>query len=74
MIRTKENLSSILNELDKFEYVKEDEQIEVCNNDNSKIKFICYSSKCIKIEYHDYEEAISLLYKDRKYINKVLFQ
>lgn len=74
MIRTKENLKDILMELKKFNYNKEDEDIDVYLKEEDNIKIVFNSQKYIKINFYTYDEALSLLYKDRKYINKALFQ
>lgn len=74
MIRTKENVKDILMELKKFNYNKEDEDIDVYLNEEDNIKIVVNSQKYIKIDFCTYDEALSLLYKDRKYINKALFQ
>lgn len=74
MIRNKENIDKLLNDLKEFSYDKDGALIDVILNENLNVKIRCYEEKFIKIEYYDYENAISTLYKDRKYINKVLFQ
>lgn len=74
MIKNKENIDKLLNDLKEFSYDKEGTLIDVSLNDNLNVKIRCYEKKCIKIDYYEYESAISTLYKDRKYINKVLFQ
>ncbi|MEG1257154.1 hypothetical protein [Clostridium sp.] len=74
MIKNKENIDTVLNELRSFSYVKNDILVDVILRDNCDVNIRYYEEKCIKIEYFKHENAISTLYKDRKYINKVLFQ
>ncbi|MEG0133617.1 MAG: hypothetical protein RR891_09870 [Clostridium sp.] len=75
MIKNKENISQVLKKIKGFSYMKGDIMVDVAMGDNSFVNIRYYESKCIKIDYYKkYDNAISTLYKDRKYINKVLFQ
>ncbi|EQB85899.1 hypothetical protein J2Z44_003832 [Clostridium punense] len=74
MIKNKSGVIELLNDLRNFSYSKEDTivDVELVTEDNVNIRY--YEDKCIVINYHQYEDAVATLYKDRKYINKVLFQ
>jgi hypothetical protein len=74
MIKNKENINNVLNELKEFSYDKDGILVDVALYDNLNVNIRYYEDNCIKIDYCDYDNAISTLYKDRKYINKVLFQ
>ena len=47
-----------------------DTEIDVVLKASENINIRCYDDKYIMINFFDYEEGISMLYKDRKYINK----
>lgn len=74
MIKNKSSLCELLENLRSFSYEKDERMIEVqlVTDENVNIRY--YEEKCITINYRKYEDAVSELYKDRKYINKVLFQ
>ncbi|MPM28198.1 hypothetical protein SDC9_74717 [bioreactor metagenome] len=74
MIKNKNGVIDLLNDLRNFSYSKEDTivDVELVTEENVNIRY--YEDKCIVINYHQYEDAVTTLYKDRKYINKVLFQ
>lgn len=74
MIKNKTGVIDLLNDLRNFSYSKEDTivDVELVTEENVNIRY--YEDKCIVINYHQYEDAVTTLYKDRKYINKVLFQ
>jgi hypothetical protein len=74
MIKNKSNIGELLKNLTSFSYEKDDRMVNVqlITEENVNIRY--YDKKCITINYHQYEDAVSELYKDRKYINKVLFQ
>jgi len=74
MIKNKSNICELINEVKNFSYEKEAVIIDVELKTEESMHIRCYDEKCIIINYYDYEEGISALYKDRKYINKVLFQ
>lgn len=74
MIKNKSGVIELLNDLRNFSYSKEDTivDVELVTEEDVNIRY--YEDKCIVINYHQYEDAVTTLYKDRKYINKVLFQ
>ncbi len=74
MIKNKNNVCELLRNLKNFSYEKDDQliDVELITAENVNIRY--YDKKCIIINYHQYDEAVTTLYKDRKYINKVLFQ
>lgn len=74
MIRNKSSIIDLLNDLKNFSYSKEDTIVDVGLITEEDVNIRYYDEKCIIIKYHQYEDAVSTLYKDRKYINKVLFQ
>lgn len=74
MIKTKDNIKEILSSSEKFTYDKEGTDIDVFLHEDNGIKMMCDSKSKISIYYYSYDEGLSLLYKDRKYINKALFQ
>lgn len=74
MIKTKDNIKEILSSSKKFTYDKEGTDIDVFLHEDNGIKMMCDSESKISIYYYSYDEGLSLLYKDRKYINKALFQ
>ncbi|MEG2353913.1 MAG: hypothetical protein RSB70_04660 [Clostridium sp.] len=72
MIKSKSNLEELIREVKSFTYSKHSSEIDVSlKNDSLSIR--CDMPKCIVINFLGYEKALSLLYKDRKYINKQLF-
>lgn len=74
MIKNKSGVIELLNDLRNFSYSKEDTivDVELVTEEDVNIRY--YEDKCIVINYYQYEDAVTTLYKDRKYINKVLFQ
>jgi AAA15 family ATPase/GTPase len=74
MIKNKSSVIELLNDLRSFSYSKEDTVVDVGFITDKDVNIRYYDEKCIVIKYHHYEDAVSALYKDRKYINKVLFQ
>ena len=70
MIKNKNNIIELLDNIKSFTYFKEDLQIDVSLKANESINIRCYNDKYIMINFFNYEEGISKLYKDRKYINK----
>ena len=70
MIKNKNNIIELLDEIKKFTYFKEDLEIEVTLKASESINIKYYNDKYIMINFFDYEEGISKLYKDRKYINR----
>lgn len=74
MIKTKDSIKEILSSSKKFTYDKEGTDIDVFLHEDNGIKMMCDSESKISIYYYSYDEGLSLLYKDRKYINKALFQ
>ncbi|APC42371.1 hypothetical protein [Clostridium estertheticum] len=69
MIKNKNNIVELLGEVKRFTYFKDNSEIDVVLKESEKINIRCYDDKCIIINFLDYETAISMLYKDRKYIN-----
>ena len=74
MIKNKNNIIELLGEVKRFTYFKENSEIDVVLKETEKINIRCYDEKCIIINFFDYEKGISMLYKDRKYINMKMFQ
>lgn len=74
MIKNKSNICELINEVKNFSYEKEDSVVDVELKTEESLHIRCYEEKCITINYYDYEKGVSALYKDRKYINKMLFQ
>ena len=70
MIKNKNNIIELLDEIRSFTYFKEDLEVEVILKASESINIRCYNDKYIMINFFDYEEGISKLYKDRKYINR----
>ena len=70
MIKNKNNIIELLHEKRSFTYFKEDLEIEVTLKASESINIKYYNDKYIMINFFDYEEGISKLYKDRKYINR----
>ncbi|NNU75057.1 hypothetical protein [Clostridium estertheticum] len=69
MIKNKNNIVELLGEVKRFTYFKDNSEIDVALKESEKINIRCYDDKCIIINFLDYETGISMLYKDRKYIN-----
>lgn len=69
MIKNKNNIVELLGEVKRFTYFKDNSEIDVVLKESEKINIRCYDDKCIIINFFDYETGISMLYKDRKYIN-----
>ena len=69
MIKNKNNIVELLGEVKRFTYFKDNSEIDVVLKESEKINIRCYDDKCIIINFFDYEKGISMLYKDRKYIN-----
>ncbi|MBX4258464.1 hypothetical protein KTC96_19370 [Clostridium estertheticum] len=69
MIKNKNNIVELLGEIKRFTYFKDNSEIDVVLKESEKINIRCYDDKCIIINFLDYETGISMLYKDRKYIN-----
>ncbi|MBU3160155.1 hypothetical protein KPL37_10370 [Clostridium frigoris] len=69
MIKNKNNIVQLLDEIRRFTYFKDNTEIDVVLKESEKINIRCYDAKCIVINFFDYEKGISMLYKDRKYIN-----
>ncbi|MBU3157014.1 hypothetical protein LL037_02005 [Clostridium estertheticum] len=69
MIKNKNNIVELLGEIKRFTYFKDNSEIDVVLKESEKINIRCYDDKCIIINFFDYETGISMLYKDRKYIN-----
>ncbi|MCB2353055.1 hypothetical protein [Clostridium estertheticum] len=69
MIKNKNNIIELLGEVKRFTYFKDNSEIDVVLKESEKINIRCYDDKCIIINFLDYETGISMLYKDRKYIN-----
>lgn len=74
MIKNKENICEVINDLKNFSYVKEGTAVDVALITEKDINIRYYDEKLITINYLQFDEGVSTLYKDRKYINKVLFQ
>lgn len=74
MIKNKSNICELINKVKNFSYEKETSLVEVELKSEEKVHIRYYEDDCIKINYYDFEKGISTLYKDRKYINKELFQ
>ncbi|MCB2306659.1 hypothetical protein LGL08_11475 [Clostridium estertheticum] len=69
MIKNKNNIVELLGKIKRFTYFKDNSEIDVVLKESEKINIRCYDDKCIIINFFDYETGISMLYKDRKYIN-----
>lgn len=74
MIKNKDNIIKLLSEVKSFSYFKDNSEIDVTLKESESINIRCYDDKCIIINFFDYEKGISMLYKDRKYINRKMFQ
>jgi len=74
MIKNKNNLIELLDENKGFTYFKDNAEIDVVLKGSQSINIRCYDEKRIIINFFDYEHGISMLYKDRKYINMKMFQ
>ena len=70
MIKNKNNIIELLGEVKRFTYFKDKSEIDVVLKESEKISIRHYNDSCIIINFFDYEKGISMLYKDRKYINK----
>ncbi|MBX4263857.1 hypothetical protein [Clostridium estertheticum] len=73
MIKNKNNIVELLGEVKRFTYFKDNSEIDVVLKESEKINIRCYDDKCIIINFLDYETGISMLYKDRKYINMEIY-
>ena len=73
MIKNKNNIIELLEENKSFSYFKNNAEIDVVLKESESINIRCYDDKCIVINFFDYEEGISILYKDRKYINMRMY-
>lgn len=74
MIKNKGNISELLDNVKRFSYFKENDEVDVVLKAEESINIRYSNDKCIVINFFNYDEGISTLYKDRKYINKKLFQ
>ena len=74
MIKNKKNIIELLDKINSFTYFKDNAEIDVVLKESEKINIRCYDEKRIIINFFDYEKGISMLYKDRKYINMKMFQ
>lgn len=74
MIRSKNNVEELLKNKNGFRYSREEmEQVSVNQRENQIISIIKDTPKCIYINRYNIDKAVSVLYKDRKYINKNIF-
>lgn len=69
MIKSKKNIRELLEEIRSFTYFKNNTEIDVILKERQSINIRYYDDKCIVINFLDYKMEISMLYKDRKYIN-----
>ena len=74
MIKNKNNIIELLDKIKSFTYFRDNSEIDVVLKESENINIRCYDKKCIVINFFNYEKGISMLYKDRKYINKKIFQ
>ncbi|MFT5873713.1 MAG: hypothetical protein ACI8WT_002660 [Clostridium sp.] len=74
MIKNKNNIVELLDKIKSFTYFKDNTEIDVVLKDYEGINIRCYEDKCIVINFFDYKKGISMLYKDRKYINKKMIK
>jgi hypothetical protein len=74
MIKNKNNIIELLAKMKSFTYFKNDAEIDVVLKESECINIRCYDDKCIVINFFDYKKGISMLYKDRKYINRRVIQ
>lgn len=74
MIKNKDSIIELLDGVKCFSYNKENAEIDVVVKESASINIRRYDDKCIIINFFDYEQGISMLYKDRKYINRKMFQ
>ncbi|KYH35158.1 hypothetical protein CLTEP_07820 [Clostridium tepidiprofundi DSM 19306] len=72
MIRCKNNVEELIKKQGSFKYFKESAQVDVSLKSDELIRIRYNNPKCIVINFFNYDDAISRLYKDRKYINKYL--
>ncbi|MBU3128604.1 hypothetical protein LGL55_19310 [Clostridium tagluense] len=70
MIKNKNNISELLDDIKTFTYFKDNAEIDVVLKERESINIRSYDDKCIIINFFDYKKGISMLYKDRKYINR----
>ncbi|MCB2295844.1 hypothetical protein LGK95_20475 [Clostridium algoriphilum] len=73
MIKNKNNIIELLNKIKRFSYFKNNSEIDVVLKETESINIRCYDDKCIVINFFNYDKGISMLYKDRKYINMKIF-
>ena len=74
MIKNKNNVIELLEENKGFTYFKDNAEIDVILKEGESINIRCYDKKRIIINFFNYEKGISMLYKDRKFINMEMFQ
>ncbi|SHI12671.1 hypothetical protein SAMN02745196_03049 [Clostridium collagenovorans DSM 3089] len=72
MIKSKSHLEELIQEVKSFTYAKDSGEVDVALKDET-VSIRYDMPKCIVINFLEYEQALSLLYKDRKYINQQLF-
>jgi len=70
MIKNKNNIRDLLDENKRFTYFKDNAEIDVVSKERECINIRYYDDKCIIINFFDYKKGISMLYKDRKFINR----
>ncbi|MCB2290330.1 hypothetical protein LGK97_11175 [Clostridium sp. CS001] len=70
MIKNKNSIIELLHESKSFTYFKGNSEINVVLKSSEGINIRYYEDKCIVINFFDYKDGISKLYKDRKYINR----
>ncbi|MGG7163099.1 hypothetical protein [Clostridium ihumii] len=70
MIKSKDNVCELINEMGNFSYEKDNSIVDVVLMPHQCVHIRCYEESCIKINYYDYNKGVSKLYRDRKYINK----
>lgn len=73
MIKNKNNIIELLNAMRNFTYIKDSTEIAVVFRGKSDINFLYNTPSCFITKSLDYDKGVSVLYQDRKYINKVLF-
>lgn len=75
MIKSKSCLEELLKEEKSFTYHKQEAEIDVKLKEKEidEVTIRCNKPNCIEINMLDYDKAISMLYKDRKYINQSVF-
>ena len=72
MIRCKNNVEELIRKQGGFQYFKEAARVDVSLKSDELISIRYNNPKSIVINFVNYDEAISKLYRDRKYINKYL--